>query len=182
MNTQFVLIRHAPVIAGGLLYGRSDLPAQLPDIPARPEWDGGAVFLTSPAGRCRATAAALAPQARWREIAALWEQDFGLWEGRAYAQIPDLGPLSRRDLAAHRPPQGESFLDVVARVRPVFTADYRAAQVVVMAHAGVIRAALSLALGDEAAGLAFAIDPLSQTVLTRAGGDWAIGCVNRSLV
>lgn len=186
MNTQFILIRHAPILQGGALYGRSDVAARLPAAPpvttqAR-GWDADALYLTSPAQRCRMTAQYLAPAAPWQVTQALSEQDFGLWEGRAYADIPDLGALSRDDLARHRPPQGERFLDLLSRVTPIFTADYAAGQVVVMAHAGVIRAALSLALGWPSAGLAFTIDPLSQTCVTRSGGDWAIGYVNRSVI
>lgn len=182
MNTQFILIRHAPAAKAGYLHGRSDVAAVLPATPRAAPWDGAALHLVSPAQRCRATAQYLNPDAAWQVTPALWEQDFGAWDGLPYAEIPDLGPLSRADLARHRPPAGESFTDLIARVRPVFLADHGAGQVVIVAHAGVIRAALSLALGHEDAGLAFTIDPLSQTRLSRHGNDWAITCVNQEIL
>lgn len=97
----------------------------------------------------------------------LWEQDFGAWEGLPSADLPDLGPLSRRELARHRPPGGESFADVCARVEPAMRAlAGQGGRVGILAHAGTVRAALALALGDIGAALAFEIAPLSVTHLT----------------
>jgi alpha-ribazole phosphatase len=97
-----------------------------------------------------------------------------------FAELPDIGPLSVTDLAAHRPPQGESFTDLCARVSPALhAAAGQGGRIAIVAHAGVIRAALALALGSPAQGLAFQIAPASLTRITALSGtDWSIGCVN----
>lgn len=182
--TELILIRHAPVAPGMGLAGRSDIPAHLPEaaVTARIARALGAVdaIVTSPARRCRATAEALFPGARCTEDPRLWEQDFGAWEGRAPAEMPDLGRLSRAHLAAHAPPGGESFAQMQARVAPAI-ADLtrRGGRVAVVAHAGTVRAVLGLALGQPDAGLSFEVATLSRThVLALPGGAWAVRAVN----
>ena len=109
----------------------------------------------------------------------LWEQDFGAWEGRRFEDLPDIGALSAAALAAHRPPGGESFDDLCARVAPVLAEVGTAGRVAVVAHAGVVRASLALALGATAPALAFEVAPLSLTRLRRlGGGDWAVCATN----
>lgn len=183
LNTEFLLIRHAPIAQQGRLFGRSDVDAALPAAPITlPKGFEKAQRISSPARRCRQTAAWLWPDGqRIAEQPAFWEQDFGAWEGMALSDIPDLGPLGRADLAAHRPPQGESFNDLALRVAAGLRSISVAGPVVVIAHAGVIRAALGLALGDGAQGLAFAVDPLSMTRISRYGENWRIGSVNETL-
>lgn len=133
----------------------------------------------SPAMRCRQTAAALWPDRDAQQDAALWEQDFGAWEGARYAHLPDLGPMDPAELAITAPPGGESFAQACARIVPALE---RLAQgggrVGVVAHAGTVRAGLSRALGSAAAALAFRIAPLSLTELYTAPQGWAVGCVN----
>lgn len=183
--TEIVVIRHAPADTGGRLAGRRDVPALLPD-PARLATLRGALgpagtLISSPALRCRQTAAALLPGLAFTTDPRLWEQDFGDWEGADPADLPDLGPLPRSELARHRPPRGESFADLCARLRPAL-ADCagRPGPVVLIAHAGIARAALSLALASEGAGLAFEIAPLSFTrIRLLPDGQIAIGCVNQ---
>ncbi|TMV63483.1 histidine phosphatase family protein [Thioclava sp. BHET1] len=189
--TDLILIRHAPAQNNGRLAGRRDVAALMPDAagcgiaraaldrlcPAAPR------LLTSPARRCRDTARALFPGLTPAEDPRLWEQDFGDWDGQDPASLPDLGPLSRAELAAHRPPGGESFLDLCARCRPaLLEAAGGGGTVLIFAHAGTIRAALGLALGQSEAGLGFEIAPLSATHLRALpGGNWSIAQVNRSL-
>ena len=182
-DTDLVLIRHAPAQTGGRLAGRRDVPATLPAAPAlaalrvaigRPDR-----VVTSPALRCRQTAQALFGDAAFDMDARLQEQDFGAWEGADPTTLPDPGPLSRADLARLRPPGGESFGDLHARTVPALESLCTGGRVVVVAHAGTVRAALSLALGIEDAGLAFEIAPLSLTHLRGFGnGQWAIATVN----
>lgn len=181
--TELILIRHAPALNGGRLCGRTDVAADLSDaaaVAATARALGRPVRLVvSPALRCRQTAGAL-----WPDLAAisdprLWEQDFGRWDGRPLADLPDLGPLSRAELAAHRPPEGESFADLCARVAPAIAAIAAEGPATIVAHAGIVRAALALALGDGAAGLGFQVAPLSVTRLVAlGGGHWSIGSVN----
>ncbi len=181
-TTELILIRHAPALTQGRLCGRTDVAADLSDAAAIAALSKavGPVdrVLVSPARRCQATASALWPEGDFTLDAALWEQDFGTWEGMPIAQIPDLGPLSRAALAVHCPPGGESFTDLLARVAPALCAvpEGRTALVV---HAGTIRAALALALSDPADALGFAILPLSVTRLSRQAESWSVGAVNR---
>lgn len=161
--------------------GRRDVDADCSDIAAFAALRGrlGAVdhLITSPAKRCVQTAAALLPQASSIADPRLWEQDFGTWEGLAHADLPDLGPLTTAQIAAHRPPMGESFDDLCARALPALRGHQ--GRVVIVAHAGVIRAALGWALGRQDAGLAFQIAPLSLTkIIMLADGQCAISCVN----
>lgn len=183
--TELCLIRHAPALSEGRMAGRRDVAADCSDAQAfaalRARLDPKARRLISPALRCRQTAAALwpddpAPPTDLR----LWEQDFGAWEDQPYADLPDLGPLSLAGLAAHRPPQGESFADLGARVLPALTEASAAGPCILIAHAGVIRAALGMALGSVPQGLAFQIAPLSLTRLIHAGGAWSIASVNEA--
>ncbi len=170
-----LLVRHAPSHGAAHLAGRRDIAAQLPPPPSP------ARHISSPALRCRQTAEALLPGAGFTQDARLWEQDFGAWEGLETASLPDLGPLSRAELACHRPPGGESFLDVCHRATPALQGIAADGPALVITHAGVIRAALGLALGDLAQGLAFKLAPLSATRLTYMAGAWSIGFVNIAL-
>ena len=86
---------------------------------------------------------------------------------------------SRADLAAHCPPQGESFADVCARVRPALQEIAAQGDAVIVAHAGVIRAGLALAMDSVPQALAFEIAPLSLTELHWLGAHgWSVVCVN----
>ncbi|MEM1431084.1 MAG: histidine phosphatase family protein [Pseudomonadota bacterium] len=167
---ELVMIRHAPAAHGGRLCGRTDVEAEIPaDLSAwRAALPQGAL-ITSPARRCVATAAALFPGQQAGADPRLWEQDFGVEDGRPFADLPDLGPLPRDALAARRPERGESFLDMVHRVTPALRELAGAARaqgpVAVVAHAGTVRAALGLALDDWPAALAFEVAPLSLTRL-----------------
>jgi alpha-ribazole phosphatase len=181
--TELLLIRHAPALTEGRMAGRRDVAADCSDTAAlvRLREALGAVDhrMVSPALRCRQTAMAL-----WSETvevdARLWEQDFGAWEGMAFADLPDLGALSLLDLAARRPPRGESFLELSERVGPALEdLAERGGRVALVAHAGVIRAALGLALGAAERGLAFQVAPLSLTrLIALPGGAWSIAQVN----
>ncbi len=184
--TEFHLIRHAPSDAAGRLTGRSDVAARLPEARVftalRTALPGPDARIVSPALRCRQTAAALYPGAEFTTDPRLWEQDFGQWDGADAASVPDLGPLSGAALARHRPPGGESFEDLCARAAPAFTDFATGGAVVIVAHAGIVRAALGLALGSAAAALAFEVSPLSVTHLRRMGdGSWSVACVNRTI-
>lgn len=177
--TEFWLIRHAPADTQGRVTGRRDV-GLLPinRAPLALAFDGIAV---SPARRCVQTAGLLLPGQPLHPDARLWEQDFGRWEGADPAAVLDLGPLPPPALAAHRPEGGESFADLCARSWPALEALATGGRVAVIAHAGTVRAALSLALGHVPAGLAFQIAPLSLTRLTATPGGWSIDMVNGAL-
>ncbi|HLQ88972.1 MAG TPA: histidine phosphatase family protein [Xanthobacteraceae bacterium] len=183
--TELLLIRHAPSLTDGRLAGRSDVPADCSDLNAlatlRAAIGQADYCVTSPALRCVQTAAALWPDQPAPETdERLWEQDFGDWEGLAYANLPDLGPLTLEALAARRPPGGESFADLCLRSVPALQAlTARGGRIAVVAHAGTLRAALTMAVGTPGAALRFQLAPLSLTRLrTSNGTDWSIGAVN----
>lgn len=185
MTTELILVRHAPTRNDGLLAGRTDVPADCSDtrsfVDLRAAIGDVDHRVASPARRCIQTAASLWPDLPVPAIdARLWEQDFGDWEGLAHSALPDLGPLPPAELAAHRPPNGESFGDLCARVHPVLEAlAARGGRIAVIAHAGTLRAALALALNSTGAALAFQLAPLSVTHMTAIGGSaWSIGGVN----
>ncbi len=100
----------------------------------------------------------------------------------AVGDLPDLGPLSSDTLAKRRPPEGESFADMVERVTPALTelgvkamAD---GPLAIVAHAGTVRAGLALAMGTMPEALTFEVAPLSVTRLRCFGAAWSIVCVN----
>lgn len=183
--TELYLIRHAPKLDDGRMAGRRDVDSDCSDLAAFAALRArmGAVddVITSPARRCLQTAAALLPHMPSTQDPRLWEQDFGQWEGLAYGDLPDLGPLSTAEIAAHRPPSGESFNDLCARALPALQG--LRGKVAIVTHAGVIRAALGWALGRQEAGLTFQVASLSVTKITvLADGQCAIGFVNWTAV
>lgn len=182
-----ILIRHAPSDADGRLCGRVDVPARIDGEPGIAALlgllRGVETRVSSPARRCRETATAIWPDGAAVELdERLWEQDFGEWDGKPFADIPDLGPLPPEQLAAHRPPGGESFGDLVRRAAPALreiAEANRETPVAIVAHAGTIRAALALALGANGPALAFEVAPLSVTRMRLlTSGDFSIACTN----
>ncbi|WP_240989364.1 histidine phosphatase family protein [Salipiger mangrovisoli] len=175
---ELILIRHAPIAEPGRLCGRTDLPARIAPAPIaalRAALPRPGQLVTSPAQRCRQTSEALWPDIAARPDPLLWEQDFGSQDGLRIADLPDLGPLDGPDLALWTPPGGESFSDLCARVGPALAgygkaAARIAAPVVLVVHAGVIRAALSQLCAAPHAGLVFEIPTLSVTRL-RCGAE-----------
>ncbi|MBZ4021641.1 phosphoglycerate mutase [Rhodobacter sp. TJ_12] len=183
--TELLLIRHAPAAHGGCLAGRRDVPADLPGdavIAATRAALGEVQLVASPALRCRQTAAALFPDRTPVFDPRLWEQDFGAWEGVPFADLPDIGKMTRHELAQHRPPGGESFADQCARVHPALTELVgQGGRIAVVAHAGVVRAGLALALDHLSAAIVFDVAPLSVTTLKALpSGHWVVGSVNRT--
>jgi alpha-ribazole phosphatase len=126
----------------------------------------------------------------------LAEQHFGDWQGLTYAELE-----MRRDGAYHRfwhaparerPPGGESFEDVVARVGTAMeriTAAHAGRDIVAVVHGGTIRAALAVALAIEPErALGFAVDTCSVTRMDHfamdpggatQGAAWRIVAVNQ---
>lgn len=183
--TTITLIRHAPIAhdpeRGPVLCGRTDLPADLSDraglkalAAALPQ---DIPVLCSPSQRARQTAQALGLSPQIDED--FREQDFGEWDGLPLRDIPDLGLLDGAALAAHTPPGGESFADLCARIWPRLQRISATGDCIIVAHAGVVRAALALALGGAEHGLKFMINAPSLTQIASVDGNiWAICRVN----
>ena len=186
-------LRHAPTDAKGHMIGSTDLEAILPDAEdlhvlsrSLPE---EAVFLVSPLTRCRQTAEALFAEANWQIMEDFREQNFGDWENCSYDQpeIRNSGAFWR-DPGNTAPPGGESFAHMSDRVQTAISGQQTSGDKIVVAHAGVIRAAVALAL--ELAphqALRLQIDPLSLTRMTwfedpdNPAGSWSLQCLNQSL-
>jgi alpha-ribazole phosphatase len=177
--TRWHIVRHAPVRnPEGRIYGASDKPADCSDpapfklLAAR--LPRPAVWITTHLSRTRDTASAIFdagyPSADTFVEPRLAEQDFGDWTGKTYAEV---GAWQRERFwlapAHERPPNGESFVDVIARVRVALTEHSNRigdADVVCVAHGGTVRAMLALALDlDPASALRFSTDNLSTTMI-----------------
>jgi alpha-ribazole phosphatase len=109
-------------------------------------------IVTSPLLRCHAFATALGERHGMpvQSDPRLAEVGFGAWEGKTRAeleaQIPEQVVLFYQDPVNNRPPGAESLDAFVTRVIAGFKAllnDYPGQSVLLVAHAGVIRAILS---------------------------------------
>ncbi len=117
---------------------------------------------SSPLRRCRAFAAALAERAGLplQVVADLREIGFGQWEGRNKAEARALDPAAwdafYADPVAHPPPGAEpveAFRQRVAAAYWALVAAHRGEHLLVVAHAGVIRAIVATLLGGGAAAM-----------------------------
>jgi alpha-ribazole phosphatase len=188
-------VRHAPSLGtGNLIHGTDDTPADLSDsnalsriaklLPA----DAGAI--TSAIPRAVQTYAAFRTFNHALPIARtepdFGEQDFGEWTGRSWDEIGPLATHFWKDPIATAPPGGESYHTMCRRVQRRIKACADATgqgEMITVAHAGPIRAALALALDlPVAASLRFEIDVLSLTRIDAIIGDsglsWRVGAVN----
>ncbi len=200
-RTRWWWVRHAPVrSSGGRIYGQSDIDCDTGDAFA---YDAlarilprGAVWLTSHLQRTTLTADAIWRSPHWDEpsratqIRAFAEQDLGVWQGMDRASFMKgrvaepgsywFGP------AEEKPEGGESFVDLVDRVRPAIAEQTRAhagRDIVAVAHGGSIRAAIAVALNlSPQAVLAFGIENCALTRLDHykgANGEgWRVVMIN----
>lgn len=187
---KLVLVRHGHAQqAAGTCIGWTDLPLsrwgseRVTALLA--EWHGAPDELhTSDLLRAGGSAAifasgwGLVPRADRR----LREMHFGSWEGRAWDAIEaDWGarfPGHKPDWIHERNPEGESFADVLIRV-----AGWKAEvldpgvtdRVVVVGHAGSLRALLCLLTGTPAErAFDFTVELARATVLETTAAGWAI--------
>lgn len=196
--TRWWLVRHAPVAGpAGTIHGQDDVACEVDAAALRPLAEAlpaGAVWLATPLRRSRRTAEALLALGGGRGLvpeidSGLAEQHFGAWQGLRHDDLAGDAEAAAfwRDPAAARPPGGESFLDVAARVAETLARRSRrhaGRDVVAVCHAGTIRAALAHALGmPPERAFAFEVAPLSLTRVDRLDAAdrppaWRIGCVN----
>jgi alpha-ribazole phosphatase len=198
VTTRWWWVRHAPVApphdrgfappeAAAALGDAGPLAALAEALP------DSAVWIASPMRRALATMEALLAAKGIDDADTLVEiafagQNFGDWHGLGYHQIyAGLDERGRQAAALARPPRGETFAEVVARVgAAIDSLSHRFAgrDIVAVAHAGTVQAALTLALGGAApAGVGFTVELLSVTRLDRIAGPagdpaWRVGLVN----
>ncbi|HYZ33255.1 MAG TPA: histidine phosphatase family protein [Crenalkalicoccus sp.] len=199
-GTRLFLIRHAIVepSARAILYGSMDVA--LCDLALREEaalyrWLAArlprpAAWVTSALSRTRATAAAIFaagyPEQPLTQEPDLAEQHLGDWQGITHEQLTERLRRPPHPFWPHaaeeRPPGGESFPELQARVAPVIerlAAQHEGGDVVIVAHGGSIRAALAHAIGlTPHQALAFSIRNLGLTRLEKHGPDWRVAAVN----
>ncbi len=197
------LIRHAPV-SSSILYGQLDIEASLPadhvfknlsDILPKVSH----VFC-SDLHRCVTTANRIvdfmgADPCPVQEIPEFREQHFGDWQGLSYSEIERQHPQAYQTFwqnpAIAEPPKGESFEGMTRRVcgaRKRLQNRGTEDNILIVAHAGTIRALVGEALGlqpDKA--LSLAVDPLSLSRLTSYvlpghRESWAVTCLNRPFI
>jgi len=194
--TRWWLVRHAPVInPGKVIYGQHDIDCDVDDATVfravAETLPAGALWLQSPLGRTRRTAAAIRAAGRDGEPPIdeprLMEQHFGDWQGQVREHILARQPEAYRRFwlapAAECAPGGESFVDVVARVRAAledWSARAQGRDVVAVMHGGSIRAALAVALEiTPERALAFHTETVSVTRIDRySDGAWGVAFVN----
>jgi len=197
-RTDWWWIRHAPVIdPQNTLYGQADLLADTESPAVARSLDrlarvlpAEACWIITPLQRTRQTAAALAERLGVTidplVEPALIEQHFGAWQGRPKDEIYGaMGPDHPfwQNPAATAPPDGESFADLIGRVRPVIMRSAAGGRpLVVIGHAGTIRAALAVALDlSPDAALRFHLDPLGLTRIEGFPPDgWRVSAVNKT--
>ncbi len=202
VRTRWWWIRHAPVrVDEGRIYGQRDLPCDCSDAGAFSRLAAllprQAIWVTSHLARTQQTAQAIlsagdfeAPRQLLQDKD-LAEQHLGDWQGldrRTFLmgrkQEPDSFWYAEAD---ERAPNGESFVDLVARVEAAIArlnAAHRGGDIVAVVHGGTIRAALVIALGLPArGGFAFTIDNCSLTRLDhyhgKQGAGWRVPMVNQ---
>lgn len=180
-------VRHGPTHARGMV-GWSDLPADLSDTGAL---DRLAAFLPADApivssdlARAIATADAIeGHRPRLAHAPGLREINFGAWEGLTADEIsardPELARHYWDDPETHRPPGGETFGELTARVDAALAPLLGTGDLIVVAHFGVILSQVHHALGGPiVTTLAQPISPLSVTELRLGTGGWQLGQVN----
>jgi len=164
-QTRWWWIRHAPVVGPNEhIYGQRDLEANCSDtalfaglaamLPRE------AALITSDLLRTIQTADAIGaaglPIGEAVRDPAMREQHLGAWQGMRRDEFARERPRrpgqSWLAPAFERAPEGESFMDLIARVAPAITRhteSHRGRDIICVAHGGTIRAALAVALGIE---------------------------------
>ena len=194
-SREIFFIRHAPVVRQAGHVPPADPPIEprhfdveqlVSQLPAAAAWH------VSPLQRAQQTAALLAPSlapSSLSEAPELVEMDHGAWHDRPVAEVWDQikeGPLHNWTfLTADRvAPQGESFVMLAARVTGWmrrFEREFRTTPAIIITHAGVIRAAMAVALGappDHVVGIPvphfgmLKLTLMDPSRATAAGGAW----------
>ncbi len=153
------LLRHGETEGAGKFVGRTDVALtakgrrQMEDATAGDDWD---VIVSSPLSRCADFARELAEEAEipFQIDDALIEIDLGGWEGLSAEEImarePGVLESYWRNPAAYTPKDGESVDALMRRARGALDGlveQHSGSRVLVVTHAGVIRALMASVLG-----------------------------------
>lgn len=184
-------VRHGPTHERTFV-GWRDVPADLSDKAGIARLDAclppEAVLIASDLSRASSTADAVARSGRLRlpDHADLRELHFGAWDGLHFKAVAARDPdLSRAywetpgDIIA---PDGESWNQTALRVNRVVDALNTAhpdAEIIAVAHFGVILTQVQRALGvDAVAAMKHKIDNLSVTTLAHDPDGWRVHRIN----
>ncbi|MAT64711.1 MAG: histidine phosphatase family protein [Gammaproteobacteria bacterium] len=165
-GARFDLLRHGEPVGGRRYRGQRDDPLSETGwrqmwaaVGAAPPWTR---IISSPLVRCAAFAEALAErfalpldyEARFKEIG------FGSWEGRTTAElereVPEQLARFRADPVGGRPPGAEPLAEFIARIDAGWgdcVEGCRGESVLIVAHAGTIRAVIARVLALPPAAL-----------------------------
>lgn len=147
---EIFLIRHTqPAISKGLIYGRLDVPvqdsftAEAPVILQQLPMPFDQVY-SSPASRCTQLAALITPE--YITDPALYELDFGDWEGKTWDTIDrQQSDTWMNDFVNLAPPKGENMLQMESRIlifwNQLLLQPFN--KVAIITHGGVIRILLA---------------------------------------
>jgi len=193
--TRWWWVRHAPVVDAHLKHitGQNDVDADVTDGKAfqalAQHLPANAVWFTSPLKRTAQTAQALTragAEAVEPLVEPAWaEQNFGDWTGLTWDAIGADQPFWDAPTTSRPPGEGsESFSDQCDRVakRSLELSDeFAGRDLVCVAHAGTIRAALACALGlSPEQALTAQVYNLSLTRLDYVGaGNWRVVGLNQ---
>lgn len=166
------MVRHGPTHAKTMV-GWTDLAADLSDGAALSRLNAylpGVPVISSDLSRAMATADALTGRERLPHDPALREMHFGAWEMRGFAEIEAETPDHIRAFwetpGDVRPPGGESWHEMTARVEAALQRLAHLPEVIVVAHFGPIVAGVQLADRlTPVEAFAHRIDNLSVTCL-----------------
>jgi alpha-ribazole phosphatase len=147
--TELILIRHTRVAVTGVCYGRSQVALadsfvdEVNHIKAQLVAVNVSAYYTSPAQRCLSFAVQIASKFTVDER--LSELDFGAWEGLSWDDIDQQAiDLWAQDYVNCAPPFGESYAQLAQRVAAFIRHIPPLTCIVVITHAGVIRAVNAL--------------------------------------
>jgi alpha-ribazole phosphatase len=154
-----VALRHTRVaVEPGVCYGQLDVPLAATysgdrlDAQARLPFRSYQRIISSPLQRCLqlATDLSLGPV---EQDARLMELSFGDWEGKRWTDIPRALSEQWTDDVLHRaPPGGESFLQLITRVRSLLEEPgfwSAGPDLLLITHAGVMRALQHILSGED---------------------------------
>ena len=184
-------VRHGPTHEKTFV-GWRDVPADLSDTAQidrlRAHLPRAALLISSDLIRCVATADVVQSDGHTRlpHDPDMREIDFGVWDGMHFKDVAARDPeLSRAywdspgDIQA---PEGESWNQTAARVNravDAMNAAHPEAEIIAVAHFGVILTQVQRALGVSAyQAMAHKIDNLSVTTLRHSAGQWDVSVIN----